>query len=354
MRNAPQSQSLNQTKRQNAIRIPTQEPAKILIVDDSAENLDFLETILTIRGHEVEKCDRATVAIKRAKASIPDLILLDINMPEIAGVSVCRLLQQHSVTSKIPVVFITVIPDLNNKARVFKLGGNDYITQPFEIEEVIVRVESQLKFCHLQAELEAKNKQLEMEIKRRQAMELKLLELNQKLHRMAIVDGLTNISNRRHFDKFLMREWQRGKREQFSLGLILGDIDYFQLYNDRFGHQKGDICLKKVARAIASSVNRPGDLVARYEGEKFAIILPRTSAENALLVAEKIRLAVKALNIYHPGSLVSDRISLSLGVSAVMPSSDSSSGQLLVTADKALNLAQDRGYNCSVLSLIAS
>ncbi|MEL6930302.1 MAG: diguanylate cyclase, partial [Cyanobacteria bacterium J06600_6] len=134
--------------------------------------------------------------------------------------------------------------------------------------------------------------------------------------------------------------------------LILIDIDYFKLYNDSLGHQEGDNCLKKVAQAIEQAVNRPADLVARYGGEEFAVILPQTSANNALLLAEKIRFKIQSLNITHPQSAISDRISLSLGVAAVVPSPQCTAKQLLLAADKALYQAKAEGRNRSVLELI--
>ena len=128
----------------------------------------------------------------------------------------------------------------------------------------------------------------------------------------------------------------------------LCDIDYFKQYNDRFGHQQGDTCLKQVAKAIASSVSLPADVVARYGGEEFALILPRTSTDNALQIAEKIRVKINNLNISHPSSLVSDRVTLSLGVTSVIPSYKYTKKQLLITADKALYQAKKQGRNCVV------
>lgn len=168
----------------------------------------------------------------------------------------------------------------------------------------------------------------------------------------AKLDGLTQIANRRIFDEFLTREWQRGQREKHTLSLILCDIDYFKLYNDSLGHQSGDLCLKKVAQTILNTVNRPADLVARYGGEEFAVILPQTPAKNALQVAETIRLQVKQLYLSHPESLVSDYISLSLGVTSIVPQPKYTKKQLLITADKALYQAKKQGRDRAVLATI--
>ncbi len=321
---------------------------KILIVDDQPDNIELLSTILAFRGYRIEECDRGLLAIELARSNPPDLILLDVSMPEMDGFEVCQILKSDCATQAIPIIFISALKEVNDKTKAFKVGGNDYITKPFQVEEVVVRVESQLKQYHLQAELKAKNQRLEQEIKAHQATEAKLLELNQKLNKLATSDGLTNIANRFYFDDFLTKEWLRGKREKFTLSLILCDIDYFKLYNDYFGHQAGDICLRSVAKAISISVNRPADLVARYGGEEFAIILPQTPAENALQVAEKIRSEVKSLCLVHPESLVSNHVSLSLGVTSIIPDFQYTKKQLLVTADKALYQAKKEGRDRSI------
>ena len=328
--------------------------AKVLVVEDEPDNLELLATICMFQGYEVKRCAHGKSAIDLAKIDPPHLILLDVSMPEMDGFSVCKILKSDRTTQDIPIIFISALKQIEDKIQGFEFGGNDYITKPFQVEEVIVRIENQLSLFYLQAELKAKNQQLEIEINKRLAAEKKLLKLNQKLSKLAVKDGLTSIANRHCLDQFLTKEWCRGQREQFSLGLILCDIDYFKLYNDCFGHQQGDTCLQKVAQAIAKAAQRPADLVARYGGEEFAIVLPRTTADNALQVAEKIRVQVKNLDIYHPHSLVSDRLSLSLGVTAVIPSFQSSHKQLLLTADQALYQAKKQGRDRAVFNYVKS
>ncbi len=137
-------------------------------------------------------------------------------MPEIDGYAVCQILKSDRTTQNIPIIFISVLKEVKDKTQAFKYGGNDYITKPFEIEEVIARVENQLKLHYLQAELKAKNQQLETEIRHRLAIEKKLLKLNQKLNKLATIDGLTGIVNRHYFDDLFTKEWRRGQREKFS------------------------------------------------------------------------------------------------------------------------------------------
>ena len=332
--------------------VTSQKKETILVVDDRADNTELLSIMLTLQGYEVEQSNRGIKAIEIAKARPPDLILLDVSMPEMDGFEACQRLKADPDTIDIPVIFISALDKVSDKIKAFEYGGNDYITKPLQLEEVVARVRNQLQISRLKTELKAKNTRLEQELSKRKSIEKKLLEVNQQLSKLATLDGLTQLANRRKFDEFLSREWQRGQREQHCISLIFCDIDYFKLYNDSFGHQSGDLCLQKVAQAIVSAVKRPADLVARYGGEEFAVILPQTPATNALLVAEKIRQRVKQLDLCHPRSLVSDRVSLSLGVTCAVPNSRYTTDRLLVTADRALYQAKEQGRDRAVLASI--
>ena len=325
---------------------------KILIVDDRLDNLELLSTICTLHGFEAITIDCGELAIKLAREMRPHVILLDISMPEMDGFTVCQILKEDSITKDIPVIFISVLKEVQDKTQAFELGGNDYITKPFEVEDVIARIGNQLKFYDVQTELKTKNRELAQERQERQAAETKMLKLNHKLSQLATLDSLTNIANRSYFNEILAKEWKRGEKENFPLSLILCDLDYFKLYNNCFGHQAGNICLEQVAQTISETMNRSGDLVARYSEEEFAVILPQTTAEDAVLVAEKIRHQVKKLNISYPDSKVSDRITLSIGVTSVIPSYECNKIQLLSTAYKALYEAKKQGRDCIVLESI--
>jgi two-component system, cell cycle response regulator len=184
--------------------------------------------------------------------------------------------------------------------------------------------------------------QLGSMIQRKQAEEL-LKQANQELERLATFDWLTQIPNRRCFDEYLFQEWRRLAREQQSLSLILCDVDYFKLYNDHYGHQEGDDCLQQVAQALRRAVRRPADLVARYGGEEFAVILPNTEGQNAVIVAERIREEIKKLKIIHAYSNVSEYVTLSLGVSCLIPTQSYSPEPLVSFADQALYEAKKQG-----------
>ncbi len=172
-----------------------------------------------------------------------------------------------------------------------------------------------------------------------------LQSANQKLHALAILDGLTNIANRRYFDLVLDKEWQRLTREQKPLSLILCDVDHFKAYNDTYGHQEGDRCLQKIAKILKKSTRRPADLAARYGGEEFAVILPNTDAEGALFIAENIALLLAQKQLPHKTSSVSQYVTCSMGVSTIIPSIQESSKSIIETADRLLYQAKQSGRN---------
>ncbi len=174
-----------------------------------------------------------------------------------------------------------------------------------------------------------------------------LKKANEKLTLLSVMDGLTQIPNRRRFDEYLASEWKRHQREKNQFSLILCDIDFFKFYNDTYGHQAGDDCLQKVARTLQSSTLRASDLVARYGGEEFAVVLPNTTREGAWIIAERIRTAVKALGIEHKTSKADDHVTLSLGISTTVPGVDTSPESLLALADRALYQAKAGGRNQS-------
>jgi diguanylate cyclase (GGDEF)-like protein len=177
-----------------------------------------------------------------------------------------------------------------------------------------------------------------------------LEQANQMLARFSYLDAVTGIANRRNFDDGLELEWRRLNREPGPLSLVMIDIDHFKPFNDTYGHQKGDECLKLVAQTLRHTLHRPGDLCARYGGEEFGVILPGTDAQGALGVAESLREAVEGLAVPHSGSSVAAVVTISVGVAALMPE-DGGSGQALIeAADKALYQSKHTGRNRSTLA----
>ncbi|MEB3311762.1 MAG: diguanylate cyclase [Snowella sp.] len=193
---------------------------------------------------------------------------------------------------------------------------------------------------------ETERQQAEMAL---QKAEMELRQANQELERLVNIDGLTQIANRRCFDRYLTQEWQRLCREQHPLSLLLIDVDFFKSYNDHYGHLMGDQCLIQLAQTIQRSVNRSMDLVARFGGEEFAVILPNTPLAGAIAVSERIHQVIRDLNLVHPVSAISQQVTLSLGVASLVPHSQYSPELLIDQADRALYLAKQQGRNQSVI-----
>ncbi len=324
----------------------------ILIVDDQLDNLRVLSTVLAKEGYHVRKALNGQMALTAVKTLPPDIILLDINMPEMDGYEVCERLKADPVNCNIPVIFISILDDVLDKVKGIKAGGADYITKPFQFEEVIARVQNQVTIQRLQRELRETNQKLSeqnalllLEIEKRVKVESALQTANDKLQELVWVDSLTQVSNRRFLDDYLQREWQRSAREQLPLSFIMCDIDYFKSYNDTYGHVAGDDCLRKVARAIRYAVRRPADVVARYRGEEFAVVLPNTNFHGAVRVAENVRLRIKELKIPHSSSFVKNYITLSMGIATKVPVNPSLPETLIAASDKALYQAKLQGRN---------
>ncbi|MBP7460820.1 MAG: diguanylate cyclase [Candidatus Delongbacteria bacterium] len=290
---------------------------RILIVDDMPINI-------TILGDSLKDEYDITVATGGRKAlslmegpELPDLILLDIMMPEIDGYEVCRRLKADPRTQPIPIIFISAKGETNDETYGLELGAVDYISKPFKIPIVKARIQTHIK-------LKFKTDILE---------------------NLALVDGLTTIPNRRSFDEMLHTEWMRAWRKEVPLSLFMIDIDYFKLYNDHYGHAAGDECLKKVARVLASSIQRAGDFVARYGGEEFAVIIPDGTLSMIIQLAEKMLESVSRLRITHAYSPIAPMVTISLGVASIVPSGIIPPTKLIEMADQALYRAKQNGRN---------
>jgi diguanylate cyclase (GGDEF)-like protein len=309
--------------------------ATILIIDDNPTNLDILCNYLTQYGAKILVKKEGESGIETAIRKKPDIILLDIMMPSIDGYEICRRLKNESATQAIPVIFISALVETVDKIKGFELGCVDYITKPFQIEEVLARIEIHLSLIRLQQQLQQAKYALEL--------------ANQKLYKQTISDSLTQIANRRHFDSYLSQEWKRALREKQSIALLICDIDYFKQFNDIYGHQCGDECLKQVAQTIEKMTKRPADLVARYGGEEFGVILPNTQIAGAIQLSEEICQAIRDLKIPHAKSLVANYVTLSIGISCVLPTAEHVMTEFIEIADKALYQAKNLGRNQFVI-----
>ena len=470
----------------------------ILIVDDNHQNLQLLTRYLEKANYKIAISQSGARAITIAKTLRPDLILLDIMMPRLNGFDVCRHLKNELITQKIPIIFMTALSRSQDKIKGLRLGAVDYITKPFNPEELLTRVKNHLSLDHFyqqswqnaarrksvleisdrirqslnlqtvittatqeisklfdcnfvgifslkaqQVILEAYTSQDDLAIafgasipdkyfypsrdiyqsylagnieeidnsgltiplpKKRlivpilikhtdykidfadigsnlfvqdvlygwlvmagsksnsfsKAERIALLKeltphlaggieqglLHHQLSKLALLDSLTRVYNRRAFDRQLKLEWGRLKRTPSPLSLIMCDVDCFKIYNDTYGHQQGDRCLQQVVTAISAALKRSGDMVARYGGEEFAIILPHTPQDGAFQVSENIRQAIKQLNIPHHNSLVDSMVTASLGVASTIPNEVDRPQLLVEAADIALYQAKAQGRNC--------
>jgi len=327
------------------------DPSKgnILLVDDTPDNLRLLSNMLSCQGYEVRSVINGPMALMGIHAEPPDLILLDINMPQMNGYEVCQELKRDVQTADIPVIFISALDDVIDKVKAFTIGGVDYITKPFQLEEVLARVENQLTLRRLQRLLKAQNEQLQREIEEHQRAELALQAANQKLQYLAITDELTQVANRRYFYQYLNEQWQALAEAQQSLSLILCDVDHFKTFNDTYGHLAGDECLRQIAQAIRKTLKRGPDLVGRYGGEEFILLLPYTDAMGAFEVASAVLSAIRALKIKHEPASATGYVTVSLGVASMIPDRVASPESLIKVADTALYAAKAQGRNCVML-----
>lgn len=313
-------------------RLPVAVPAnRILIVEDNLTNLSLLAAML--RGAQLTVAIAVTgaEALKQIEAHPPALILLDVKLPDTNGFDLCQILKDNPVTQDIPIIFMTALTEVSDKVKGLSMGAVDYITKPFHPAEVLARVRIHLEMRLLTCRVLEQAAQLE--------------EANHELQRLARLDALTQVANRRWFDEYLDREWRRLSREHKPLSLIFCDVDCFKTFNDHYGHLRGDTCLKKLANVLERTAKRPADLVARYGGEEFILILPDTEATGALRVAHAIQESLCQLQIPHEQSSVTPFVTVSLGITCQIPTLETSSDDLVATADRALYLAKQKGRN---------
>jgi diguanylate cyclase (GGDEF)-like protein len=315
--------------------------AQILVVDDEKMLRLVLSRAMQKEGYQVIEAGDGKECLAICRRQLPDLILLDAVMPVMDGFSSCAYLQEQFGEHCPPVLMITTLDDQASVDLAFEVGAIDYITKPIHWAVLRQRVRRLLQTQWAMLALQSK---LEQE----RSLMAQLETANKTLKRLATLDGLTQIANRRSFDETLQREWKRMMRDQTPLSLILCDIDAFKAYNDSYGHQAGDECLKAVASVLAQSARRAADLAARYGGEEFVVILPNTKVEGAVQVAELIQtnLRAKAISAAAEGRIVS----LSLGIASLIPTADQTAVDLVAAADQALYRAKAAGRDRFVVS----
>jgi len=294
----------------------TPKPHVLVVEDDSA--IRTVIAALLSANYDVTAVGTGGEGLAAAAKSTPDLVLLDVGLPDMDGFEVCRRMkEQNERSASIPVIFLTGHASAADEVEGFKAGGIDYVAKPVKPEVLLARVKNHV------------------ELKRK----------SDALEKLARLDGLTGLPNRRTFDAAANREWRRLARTCEPLAVILLDVDHFKQYNDTYGHGAGDDCLRKVANAAEAALQRPADMIARYGGEEFVALLPTTKLDGAMAVAEAIREAVALLSIAHSKSSAGDNVTVSLGVASMVPLAEQSITLLLEAADTQLYAAKGGGRN---------
>ena len=287
----------------------------VLIVDDGKANIIALAHILSPE-YTVYAAKNGRDAIEIANEHAPDVILLDVLMPESDGYEVLAQLKSEEQTRTIPVIFVTELNNIEDEVRGLNLGASDYISKPYSPAIVRLRVQNQIKIVN---------------------------QIN-KINILSVTDQLTGLPNRRYFDDQMNREWGRSKREKMPLSLLLLDVDKFKILNDTYGHLTGDEVLKIVANTLKESLKRITDIVSRWGGEEFIVLLSNTGSDGALNVAEQIRVNIEQTPIPVTNGETT-KLTISIGVGTLIATQDCSPDTLISHADKALYRAKSTGRN---------
>lgn len=288
---------------------------RLLVVDDQAVSLQMAH--LTFADEfDVLTASNGAHALALCRQEAPDVVLLDVQMPGMDGFEVCRQLKNDAATRDIPIIFLTAQSDNAQEAHGLSLFAVDFMAKPLHPVVALARLRT-----HLLVKLQA-----------------------DATRQLVFLDGLSGIYNRRYFDQQLAVEAARAARNSLPLALILLDVDYFKRYNDHYGHQAGDDCLREIAASLKGGLRRPADLVARYGGEEFACILPETSFSGAMLIAQQLSGRVHAKGIAHAQSDVAEVVTVSLGVAVLSGGANSgTAAELLALADAQLYQAKNNG-----------
>ncbi|MDR1160428.1 MAG: diguanylate cyclase [Syntrophomonadaceae bacterium] len=288
----------------------------ILIVDDERLSSAVLNNILS-PAYSILMSRSGKTALEIAAQAIPDLIVLDIIMPDMNGFDVLKNLKNNAVTSKIPVIFITGLNNVRDEENGFLLGAVDYITKPFIGTIVKARVNTHMQIVR----------------------QMRMIE------NLGMIDPLTYIPNRRNFDERLDMEWKRAIRDKRPISFLMIDLDNFKQFNDAYGHLQGDELLKTVAKVFASCIRRPADLAARLGGEEFGVILPNTDLNGAMKVAEDIRAMTEAVRITISNQKNKASSTVSIGAVTRYPETEDSALELIAKADEYMYTAKKNGKN---------
>lgn len=319
---------------------PADGDVMVLLVDDQPLVGEAVRRMLADEAEiDFHYCADAQSALDVALQIQPTVILQDLVLPGVDGLSLVRAYRNAPPLSDLPIIVLSTKEDAKVKSAAFAAGANDYLVKLPDPIELIARLRYHSRAYRALRQRDEANRALRLSQQQLQETNLVLQQLMQS-------DGLTGLSNRRHFDEYLETEWRRAQREQTELSLLLIDVDYFKGYNDHYGHVAGDEVLRQIAKALRETCSRASDLVARYGGEEFVVVLPNTSAGNARLLAEKARRTVEGLDIPHKKPAEGAHVTISIGVAThkVLVGSNEPIG-LVTQADEMLYKAKAAGRN---------
>lgn len=300
--------------------------ARILLVEDSEAQAIITQKALQESGYEVIWAEDGMSAIKAVMTTFPDVVLLDLILPGMSGTEVCRWIKQNNDTKGIPVIMLTAMGSVDDKASGIKAGADDYLPKPCNDIELNAKIYAALRTKALQDELRQKNRQL--------------TELLAKVEALAITDSLTGLYNRRQLENVLEAEWKKSQRYNHPVSCLMIDIDFFKAINDTYGHKAGDLVLIEVANIIRNNV-RDVDTVARWGGEEFIAILPSSGKDQGLVVAQRMLTKVSA---HQFSQLPEIRVTVSIGLSYSCPSLKTME-EFVEASDSALYEAKRKGRN---------
>lgn len=304
---------------------------KILIVEASRATLLVVSKFIERHGAQPIAVESGEQAIAAFHTEQPDLVLLDAALPDMDGFAVARQLRAlEKPGAWTPIIFLSDMTTDRDLEKGIAAGGDDYLYKPVSEAVLSAKIRAMQRIIQMRTSLVVLARELDT--------------ANQELKRLSASDGLTGIANRRFFDEHLSREWRRARRGSGDIALLMCDVDHFKAYNDTYGHQAGDDCLRQIAQTLSDAMERAADLAARYGGEEFVVVLPETPLDGAQIVAEKIQLAIQALNLPHSGSPHS-QVTLSIGVATLPPDEHNGPHTLIKAADRALYRAKHAGRN---------
>ncbi len=322
----------------------------ILLVDDEPANIRHVREGLAEHGYRFREANDGTEALRSLREVRPDLIIMDVEMPRLGGVEVCRIIKANGGEGGfgfIPIILVTA-RQAAGKVEGLELGADDYLVKPFDMLELSARVKSMLRLKVLQDAVVEKNRELDHKNRELDRANKELAQKREELLALTRTDALTSLNNRRYFEERLTEEFARSTRYRSPLSLVMMDIDHFKRLNDNYGHPFGDEVLRMVARTVRGRL-REVDFVARYGGEEIIALLPETGPKDAMGACERVREAIASIQLEHralDGTIKPVQVTASLGVASVPAKSLPTMEELLRAADTCLYEAKGAGRNC--------